>query len=280
MFDWLMRLASSSATFLFPVFASYKALKTNDPQQVTPWLMYWVVIACVFLVEAWTEWLLRWLPFYYNFRAAFMLWLVLPQTQGATKLYLEYVHPYLTEHEKDIEHFIATAHDQLKAAGYSYLKQAIAQAQEILLGTPHKGDRPGTPQNESYANFLLSRFKISPLSGPPSPATDFYNSISSTLTSALPNTGAAKTEQDRAINLAAQQAKLRTMMAALEKEMAAVQTPGGIPDAGFYKSPSGASLSDFDHVEAAEAEGANTWQNWHKGSSPQVTPPERPTAMA
>lgn len=280
MFDWLMRLASSSATFLFPVFASYKALKTNDPQQVTPWLMYWVVIACVFLIEAWTEWLLRWLPFYYNLRAAFMLWLVLPQTQGATKLYLEYVHPYLTEHEKDIEHFIATAHDQLKAAGYSYLKQAIAHAQEILLGTPRKGDRPGTPQNESYANFLLSRFKVSPLAGPPSPTTDFYNSISSTLTNVLPNMGTAKTEQDKAMHLAAQQVKLRMMMAALEKEMAAVQTPGGLPDAGFYKSPSGASLSDFDHVDAAEVEGANAWQNWHKGPGPQVAPPERPTAMA
>lgn len=279
MFDWLMRLASSSATFLFPVFASYKALKTNDPQQVTPWLMYWVVIACVFLVEAWTEWLLRWLPFYYNARTAFMLWLVLPQTQGATKLYVEYVHPYLTEHEKDIEHFIATAHDQLKAAGYSYLKQAIAHAQEILLGTPRKGDRPGTPQNESYANFLLSRFKISPLAGPPSPATDFYSSITSTMSSALPNMGAAKTEQDKAMYLAAQQQKLRMAMLALEKEMASVQ--GGKPDAGFYKSPSGASLSDFDHVDAAEVEGANAWQNWYKGPSPQVTPPvERPTAVA
>jgi len=276
MFDWLMRLASSSATFLFPVFASYKALKTNDPQQVTPWLMYWVVIACVFLVEAWTEWLLRWIPFYYNCRAAFMLWLVLPQTQGATKLYLEYIHPYLTEHENDIEHFIATAHDQLKAAGYSYLKQAIAHAQEILLGTPRNKERPGTPQNESYANFLLSRFKVSPLAGPPSPATDFYSSISSTISNAFPNAGTPKAE-DKAMYLVAQQAKLRMAMAALEKEMAAVHTPGGIPDAGFFKSPSGASLSDFDHVDAAEVDNAY----WSRGPSPQVPPAvERPTAMA
>jgi len=194
---------------------------------------------------------------------------------------MEYVHPYLTEHENDIEHFIATAHDQLKAAGYSYLKQAIAHAQEILIGTPRKGDRPGTPQNESYANFLLSRFKISPLAGPPNLATDFYSSISSTLTNALPNMPPAKSDQDKALHLAAQQAKLRIMMAALEKEMAAVQTSGGMPDAGFYKSPSGASLSDFDHVDAAEVEGANAWQNWYKAPSPQVAPPpERPTAMA
>lgn len=51
---------SSIATFLFPVFASYKALKGNDPAQLAPWLMYWVVLACVLLVENWFEWLLVW----------------------------------------------------------------------------------------------------------------------------------------------------------------------------------------------------------------------------
>jgi len=279
MFDWLMRLASSTATFLFPVFASYKALKTNDPQQVTPWLMYWVVIACILVVEAWTEWLLRWFPFYYNIRAAFMLWLVLPQTQGATKLYVEYVHPYLTEHEKDIEHFIATAHDQLKAAGYSYLKQAITHAEEIIFGTRRTKERPGTPLDESYANFLLSRFKLSPIASPTNPNTDFYNSITSTISNALPTLNSpTKTNQDKAMYLAAEQAKLRSAMAALEKEMASMQAP---QNPVFYKSPSGASLSDFNHVDSAEVENTTSWPSWYKGASPHVTPPvERPTAMA
>ncbi|KAI5794403.1 TB2/DP1, HVA22 family-domain-containing protein [Peziza echinospora] len=270
MFDWLMRLASSSATFLFPVFASYKALKTNDPSQVTPWLMYWVVIACVLVVEAWTEWLLRWLPFYYNFRAAFMLWLVLPQTQGATKLYVEYVHPYLIEHEKEIENFIATAHDQIKAAGYSYLKRAICHAEEIILGTRRSQERPPTPSGQPYANFLLNRFKLSPIATQPTQtASDFYNSISSTLTSAIPAFTPTKTvEQEKAQYFALQQQKLRLAMLQLEQEMAAMRTPGGTPDQGFYKSPSGGSLSDFDHVESAEAEGAG--QFW-AGTQPRAT---------
>lgn len=197
---------------------------------------------------------------------------------------MEYVHPYLTEHEKDIEHFIATAHDNLKAAGYSYLKQAIGHAEEIILGTRRTQERPGTPKNESYANFLLSRFKVSPIAPASSNgATDFYNSISSTLSNAIPNLanlGTPKTEQDKALYLAAQQAKLRMAMAALEKEMASVQTPGGLSDAGFFKSPSGASLSDFDHVDVNEVEGANQWQNWSNWKGQGTPPVERPTAMA
>lgn len=51
---------SSITSFLFPLFASYKALKTSDPAQLTPWLMYWVVLACALLFESWTEWILVW----------------------------------------------------------------------------------------------------------------------------------------------------------------------------------------------------------------------------
>lgn len=45
---------------MFPVFASYKALKANDPAQLTPWLMYWVVVACVLVVESWVGWVVSW----------------------------------------------------------------------------------------------------------------------------------------------------------------------------------------------------------------------------
>jgi hypothetical protein len=51
---------SSIVAFLFPIFASYKALQASNPAQLTPWLMYWVVLACALLVEGWTEWILVW----------------------------------------------------------------------------------------------------------------------------------------------------------------------------------------------------------------------------
>lgn len=60
MFDIFANLLSSVASTLFPLFASYKALKTSDPAQLAPWLMYWVVLACFFLVESWAGWFLVW----------------------------------------------------------------------------------------------------------------------------------------------------------------------------------------------------------------------------
>ncbi|EFW13550.1 hypothetical protein CPSG_09897, partial [Coccidioides posadasii str. Silveira] len=54
MFGIIADLLSSVLTVLFPIFASYKALRTSDVSQIAPWLMYWVVLSIVLLVESWT----------------------------------------------------------------------------------------------------------------------------------------------------------------------------------------------------------------------------------
>ncbi|KAL2147516.1 hypothetical protein VTI28DRAFT_8771 [Corynascus sepedonium] len=163
MFDIFAKLLSSIASFLFPVFASYKALKTSDPAQLTPWLMYWVVLSCALLVESWTDWFLVWIPFYAYIRLLFLLYLVLPQTQGARLIYEEYVHPRLEENETAIEEFIASAHDRLRRAGIAYLSRAIELLKTNVLGMPPTAEtaaapEPQTPQ--SYTQSLLARFTL------------------------------------------------------------------------------------------------------------------------
>jgi len=51
---------SSVITILFPIFASYKALRSSDPSQLAPWLMYWVVLSVILLAESWTIFLIGW----------------------------------------------------------------------------------------------------------------------------------------------------------------------------------------------------------------------------
>ena len=87
MFGFVSNIVSSSASLLFPLFASYKALKANDIGQLTPWLMYWCVLAILLFVEGWTWFILQWIPFYSEAKAVFVLWMVLPQTQVYSLVY-------------------------------------------------------------------------------------------------------------------------------------------------------------------------------------------------
>ncbi|KAL2760041.1 hypothetical protein ACRALDRAFT_2038767 [Sodiomyces alcalophilus JCM 7366] len=179
MFGLVPHLLSSLAAFLFPVFASYKALKSSDPAQLTPWLMYWVVLSCGLLVESWLDWILFWVPFYSYARLLFLLYLVLPQTQGARFLYETYVHPFLEDNETHIEQFIADAHDRLKAAGISYVKHAIELIKTGILGMPpsepEPEQAPASAAPQSYTQSLLARFNVPSPARANAGATDLYN---------------------------------------------------------------------------------------------------------
>lgn len=51
---------SSALSILFPIFASYKALRSGSPLELAPWLMYWVVVSVILLVESWTYFIIGW----------------------------------------------------------------------------------------------------------------------------------------------------------------------------------------------------------------------------
>ena len=187
----------SIITILFPIFASYKALRTSDPAQLTPWLMYWVVLSCFSLFDYWTWFILSWLPFYAYLRLIVLSYLVLPQTQGAKLLYQTYVHPFLSHHEKEIDSLITSTHERAVAAGLGYIKRLIELVKENVLGMPHKSPSPtrqGTDGN--YTSNLLSRFNLPHArQGLAAPAGDFYGLLSSAMGTIASSTGGTREAQ-------------------------------------------------------------------------------------
>lgn len=259
----LILLTRSIPTFVFPVFASYKALKGSDPALLTPWLMYWVVLACALLFESWVGFILVWcvglylsfgiklmanrIPFYSWIRLGFLLYLILPQTQGAKMLYQAHVHPFLEENERSIDDFISSAHERAKAAGLNYLKQALELIKQHVLGLPPKeATPPPTPPSYSYAQSLFARFNLpsarpAPSTGTGSTANDFYSLLASAVTAAtsasvnatasrsassqpmdLSNSGTlippTVSGADRMTFISAQRERLSILLSALDKE--------------------------------------------------------------
>ncbi|KAI9758880.1 MAG: biotin holocarboxylase synthetase [Chaenotheca gracillima] len=279
MFDIFAKLLSSVATFLFPVFASYKALQGHDSAELSPWLMYWVVLACVLLVESYTEWILAWFPFYQWIRAILLLYLVLPQTQGAVFLYQTHVQPFLSTHETEIDDFISSAHDRARAIGLQYLKNAIELIKQHVFGLQSK-ERPQSPPQQqhggSYAQSLFARFNLPSMrDGPASAggaASDFYALLSSAMgqaTTTFPSSSATATEAQaaslsasgtlipssirgrdaRMSYISTQRERLGVLMRALDREASTLSTG---PSSGTDTSPPGPLFAENEHGSALE----------------------------
>lgn len=69
------------AGFVYPLYMSLKALKTECTLDDSQWLTYWICFGSLNLFESLFGFLLKWLPYYHPTKMFFLLWCFLPQTQ-------------------------------------------------------------------------------------------------------------------------------------------------------------------------------------------------------
>lgn len=92
--------------------------------------------------------------------------MVLPQTQGAKYLYLEYFEPFILHHERSIDDFIGQTHYRLEQMGLGYMNIVVEWLREKVLGQAspqaHAATSvpPGAQGYATYAADLLSRFAM------------------------------------------------------------------------------------------------------------------------
>jgi receptor expression-enhancing protein 5/6 len=99
--------------FVFPAFKSFEAIEHKNKGDDIQWLVYWVVFAFFSVIETFRDFLLYWIPFYYAFKLAFLLWAMLPQTKGAKFLYDSFLKDFLKK-----ENRIDAAMADAKKVGY------------------------------------------------------------------------------------------------------------------------------------------------------------------
>jgi len=101
----LTKVLISSAALLYPGYASYKAISNKPVSQadLERWLMYWSILGCIGSIEYAAEWIVSWIPFYYSIKIIFLLYLLLPQTQGTIYVYKTHLEPFLKSYEADID---------------------------------------------------------------------------------------------------------------------------------------------------------------------------------
>merc|ERR1712166_1380232 len=98
---------------LYPGYMSYKAIKNTDVREYKRWMEYWTVYSFFLVAELFLDVFVSWLPFYYEGKILFMVWLMMGG--GARMVFRQFLKPTLALHEDKIdEQFEMMKNRQLK----------------------------------------------------------------------------------------------------------------------------------------------------------------------
>ncbi|CDH55652.1 protein yop-1 [Lichtheimia corymbifera JMRC:FSU:9682] len=102
-FNLAGQLLTHFISWVYPAYASFKAIESPQTDDDKQWLTYWTVIGFVNIIEFFADYLLFWIPFYSLTKTAFVLWLTLPRFRGAEIIYTRFLRPRLLEAQNDID---------------------------------------------------------------------------------------------------------------------------------------------------------------------------------
>uniref|UniRef100_A0A914Z3A1 Receptor expression-enhancing protein n=1 Tax=Panagrolaimus superbus TaxID=310955 RepID=A0A914Z3A1_9BILA len=117
------RLLVLTGGTLYPAYQSYKAVKNKDVKEYVRWMMYWIVFAVYIAAETICDMFFSWFPFYYEAKLILIIYLVNPWSRGSSALYRNWVHPWLVNHEREIDRLL----DSSKSKFYNQFTQLFSR---------------------------------------------------------------------------------------------------------------------------------------------------------
>ncbi|KAK9831985.1 hypothetical protein WJX81_006350 [Elliptochloris bilobata] len=133
--DFTCRVVLNLIGFIWPAYACFKALEQKQSEAIREWCTYWLMLAIFTTAERMVlDWLVFWVPLYYEGKVLFVLWLWHPKTRGAEYLYQHTVQPLLSKHEATIDRHLAEMRTTVAdfASVYFYKLVTLVQSKAHL----------------------------------------------------------------------------------------------------------------------------------------------------
>lgn len=122
---------------MYPAYSSFKALEDeadHGRDQLSIWLVYWVVFSSFTIIEYSLSFLVRIIPLYYLAKLMFVIWLQFPVNPGSRLIYRRYIVPILKQHQSGIDRSLnilqTRANQQLNNFGLAVVTSSSATAGE------------------------------------------------------------------------------------------------------------------------------------------------------
>ena len=97
------REVTSVVGIVLPAIWSLKAIETSDKEDDKQWLTYWTVFGSFIVAEMFLEIFIRkYIPFYFLIKIVFLMWLFLPNLQGAKLIYDKVLYVFFKRYETTI----------------------------------------------------------------------------------------------------------------------------------------------------------------------------------
>ncbi|KAF9270060.1 hypothetical protein L218DRAFT_1071553 [Marasmius fiardii PR-910] len=147
MFSLFFSVICAWFAYFLPCFATYKTLSKRPVVEadVERWCMYWSVIGALVGFEYVAEWFVSWLPFYWEIKTLFLLFLSLPQIQGSTFIYTTYLQPFFAKNETQIDEGVASIQSNTFAFVQSKLAVLWDFFWSVINKTPANGQTTPAP---------------------------------------------------------------------------------------------------------------------------------------
>jgi len=131
------QLICNAIGFAYPAYASFKALETNQREDDTKWLTYWVVYGFLSMLEFFSDILLSWFPLYWLAKCLLLLWCFAPvQWNGSNIIYNQIIRPLFLKYQSDADAMIRRANSKTEAL----FKEASDAVQKAVSETVFKTD--------------------------------------------------------------------------------------------------------------------------------------------
>ncbi|KAI0227689.1 Receptor expression-enhancing protein 6 [Lamellibrachia satsuma] len=114
--------------FVYPAYASVKAIESQVKNDDTKWLTYWVVYSAFSLVEMVTDIFLFWVPFYWFLKCLFLVYCMVPTSwNGSIFIYHQFIRPFVLKYQTKVDDAI----DQMSDAAQNIINEAESVSTDV-----------------------------------------------------------------------------------------------------------------------------------------------------